>query len=40
MRLQLAEATLEMSLRLLGGLEKSEVMDTLESEEDKTDETK
>ena len=30
-----AEAALEMSLRLLGGMEKSEPMDTLESEEDR-----
>ena len=29
------EATLEMSLRLLGGTDKSESMDTLESEEDR-----
>ena len=26
---------IEMSLRLLGGMEKSELMDTLESEEDR-----
>ena len=30
-----AEATLEMSLRLLGGMEKNEQMDTHESEEDR-----
>ena len=29
------ETTIEMSLRLLGGMEKSELMDTLESEEDR-----
>ena len=29
------ETTIEMSLRLLGGLEKNELMDTLESEEDR-----
>ena len=29
-----AETTIVMSLRLLGGKEKSELMDTLESEED------
>ena len=29
------ETTIDMSLRLLGGMEKSELMDTLESEEDK-----
>ena len=29
------ETTIEMSLRLLGGTEKSESMDTLESEEDR-----
>ena len=46
------ETTIGMSLRLLGGMEKSELMDTLESEEErkkrnldevsegKTDETK
>ena len=28
------ETTIEMSLRLLGGIEKSELMDTLESEEE------
>ena len=27
--------TIEMSLRLLGGMEKSELMDTLESEKEK-----
>ena len=30
-----AEATLEMSLRLLGGMEKNEQMDTHETEEDR-----
>ena len=30
-----AEATLEMSLRLMGGMEKSEQMDTHETEEDR-----
>ena len=30
-----AETTMEMSLRLLGGMEKRELMDTLESEEDR-----
>ena len=30
-----AEATLEMSLRLLGGMEKTEQMDTHETEEDR-----
>ena len=29
------ETTIEMSLRLLGGMEKSELMDTLESEGDR-----
>ena len=29
------ELTIEMSLRLLGGMEKGESMDTLESEEDR-----
>ena len=29
------ETTIEMSLRLLGGMEKSELMDTHESEEDR-----
>ena len=29
------ETTIEMSLRLLRGMEKSELMDTLESEEDR-----
>ena len=29
------ETTIDMSLRLLGGMEKSELMDTLESEEDR-----
>ena len=29
------ETTIEMSLRLLGGMEKSELMDTQESEEDR-----
>ena len=29
------ETTIEMSLRLLGGMDKSESMDTLESEEDR-----
>ena len=30
-----AEATLEMSLRLMGGMEKNEQMDTHETEEDR-----
>ena len=30
-----AEATLEMSLRLLGGMEKNEQIDTHETEEDR-----
>ena len=30
-----AEATIEMSLRILGGMEKSELMDTFESEEER-----
>ena len=29
------ETTIDMSLRLLGGMEKSELMDTLESKEDR-----
>ena len=29
------ETAIDMSLRLLGGMEKSELMDTLESEEDR-----
>ena len=29
------ETTIDMSLRLLGGMEESELMDTLESEEDR-----
>ena len=34
------ETTIEMSLRLLGGTEKSESMDTLESEEDRDNKRK
>ena len=34
------ETTIEMSLRLLGGMEKSDLMDTLESEEDREKERK
>ena len=32
------ETTIEVSLRLLGGMDKSELMDTLESEEDRREE--
>ena len=33
--IEVSEATLEMSLRLLGGMEKNEQMDTHETEEDR-----